>query len=306
MVIFMKNKVVLIGLGNVGNCFVFSLLHKNIKINEIVVIDINEKNTKGEILDFQHCLPFLNSSVKITYGDYSDCKDADLVVITAGARQEVGETRLDLIHKNAKLFKTIISQVVESGFQGIFLNATNPLDVMTQLILKYSGFPANKVIGSGTALDTARLKYNLQDRFNTDYDNIEGYVLGEHGDSSFITWSNVLVDNIKVINTLSLDEKEYIENRVHNAGYELLNSKGYSSSAIGVCLADITCAILNDEKLIMCTSNYDEKCDAYYGFPTKIGRNGVEERVALNLSTEEIDSLTNSVSIIKEALEKVL
>lgn len=301
----MKNKIVLIGLGNVGNSYIYSLLMQKINIEEIAIIDINEKNTKGEIIDFNHTLPYLNSNVKIYHGDYSDCSNAKLVVITAGARQEVGETRMDLIHKNAKIFKDIIKKVVDSKFNGIFLNATNPLDVMTQLIYKYSNFPATKIIGTGTSLDTARLKYNLKDKYNCDYDNIKAYVLGEHGDSSFIPWSNIIVDNKKVINIISLEDKEYIENKVRNAGYELLNLKGYSSQAIGMCLTDITKAIIQDEKRVICTSNYDEFCDIYYGFPAYIGKEGIIKREQLKLLPDEIEKLSNSVNIIKEGLEKI-
>lgn len=301
----MKNKIIVIGLGNVGRDYVYSLINQNLNIDEIIIIDINEVNTIGEILDLNHSLPFINNNVKIKYGEYKDCKNANLVVITAGAKQNIGETRMDLIFKNAKIFKDIINNVVKSGFQGIFLNATNPLDVMTQLIYQYSNFPFSKIIGSGTSLDTARFKFNLQEIFDTDYNKIKGYVLGEHGDSSIISWSNTTVDNKLVINSLSLEQKEYIEKKVKNAGYELLNTKGFSSEAIGICLADITRAIINNEKREICVSCYDQENDIYYGYPCIIGKDGILKRNNINLDQQEQNNLKVSINIIKDAIEKI-
>lgn len=293
-------KIVLIGCGNVGISYISSLINQNIKDLTIAIIDANEIKTKGEIIDFNHCLPFLNSSITIYYGSYKDCYNADLVVICAGARQEKNETRLDLLTKNANLIKDIVIKVVENGFQGIFLNATNPLDVMCYLIFKYSNFPSNKVIGTGTYLDTARLKFNLKEMVNNDYNQIQAYVLGEHGDSSMIPWSNV-----KIKKTLTLEEKEHIENKVKSAGYELINAKGYSSSAIGVCLASVTQSIINDDQKEICLSNYDECNNVFYGYPAIIGKEGIKKRVKLNLTDQEKEKLEESIKIIKEAIKKI-
>ena len=301
----MKNKIVLVGFGNVGISYVYALINQKVTIDEIVIIDPNEKNTKGEIIDFDHCLPFVNSNVKIYKGDYSECKNASMVVITAGARQKEGETRLDLLLRNAKIIKEIVLNVIKNDFKGIFLNATNPLDIMTQLIFEYSNFSANKVIGTGTNLDSARLKYYLNEHFNTEYDKIYAYVLGEHGDSSMIPWSKVTVNNLKVINSLTSKEKNDYEEKVRNAGYELLNSKGYSDLAIGICLADITKIIINKEEKEVCVSNYDENEEIYYGYPAIINETGIKSRLKLELTLDEQEKLNNSIAIIKKALKEL-
>ena len=228
-----------------------------------------------------------------------------MVVITAGARQKEGETRLDLLLRNAKIIKEIVLNVIKNDFKGIFLNATNPLDIMTQLIFEYSNFPANKVIGTGTNLDSARLKYYLNEHFNTEYDKIYAYVLGEHGDSSMIPWSKVTVNNLKVINSLTSKEKNDYEEKVRNAGYELLNSKGYSDLAIGICLADITKVIINKEEKEVCVSNYDENEEIYYGYPAVINETGIKSRLKLELTLDEQEKLNNSIDIIKKALKEV-
>jgi len=189
----MKNKVVLIGCGNVGMSYAYALLNQRTYVNELVLIDLNKDKTVGEVMDLNHCLAFAPSKIDIKAGDYEDCKDARIVVIAAGANQAVGETRMDLIHKNSKIFKSIVNNVMQSGFNGIFLVATNPLDVMTYVTYKYSGLPANKVIGTGTSLDTARLRYLIGEKININPKNVHAYVMGEHGDSEFVPWSNATV-----------------------------------------------------------------------------------------------------------------
>ena len=189
----MNNKVVIIGCGNVGMSYAYALLNQRTYVNELVLIDLNKDRIVGEVMDLNHCLAFAPSKVAIKVGDYSDCKDAQIVCIAAGANQNPGETRMDLINKNSKIFKDIVTQVMNSGFQGIFLVATNPLDVMTYLTYKYSNMPPSKVIGSGTTLDTARLRYLISDRIGINPKNIHAYVIGEHGDSEFVPWSNVNV-----------------------------------------------------------------------------------------------------------------
>ena len=204
-----------------------------------------------------------------------------------------------------KIIKEIVLNVIKNDFKGIFLNATNPLDIMTQLIFEYSNFSANKVIGTGTNLDSARLKYYLNEHFNTEYDKIYAYVLGEHGDSSMIPWSKVTVNNLKVINSLTSKEKNDYEEKVRNAGYELLNSKGYSDLAIGICLADITKIIINKEEKEVCVSNYDENEEIYYGYPAIINETGIKSRLKLELTLDEQEKLNNSIAIIKKALKEL-
>ena len=299
----MKNKVVVIGCGNVGVCYIYSLINQRLNIDEIVVIDVDDQKVFGEVTDFEHCLPFVNLDTKIYCGTYEDCADANIVVITAGVRQDKGETRMDLVNKNANLFKQIVSNVVKSGFNGIFINATNPLDVMTQLIKECSNFDSSKVIGTGTTLDTARFKYYLKNLYGVKYNSIKAYVLGEHGDSSVVPWSKITVDNKLVINTLF--NKEQIERKQRNIAYEILNTKGYSSSAIGLCLTDITKSIIYDEKREFCVSNYDKKTDTYYGYPAIVGKAGIVRRVNLELEVDELYKLNHSINIIKEVVDKI-
>ena len=199
----MNNKVVIIGCGNVGMAYAYALLNQRTYVNKLMLIDLNRDRIEGEVADLNHCLPYAPSKISINVGDYKDCSDAQIVVIAAGANQKPGETRMDLIHKNASIFKGIVDNVMASGFNGIFLVATNPLDVMTYLTYKYSGLPANQVIGSGTSLDTARLQLMIGKKLCINPKNIQGYVIGEHGDSEFIPWSNanISLQNIRTFFT---------------------------------------------------------------------------------------------------------
>ena len=189
----MNNKVVIIGCGNVGMSYAYALVNQKSYVHELVLIDLNKEKTQGEAMDLNHCLAFAPSRISIKAGDYSDCKGASIVCIAAGANQNPGETRMDLLNKNSRIFKDIVSKVMESGFDGIFLVATNPLDVMTYLTWKYSGLDSSRVIGSGTCLDSARLRYLIGEKLNINPKNVHAYVIGEHGDSEFVSWSNAYV-----------------------------------------------------------------------------------------------------------------
>ena len=189
----MNNKIVLIGCGNVGVAYAYALVNQHTYVSELVMIDINEEKTIGEVMDLNHCLAYSPSKINIRVGTYADVKDAKIVVIAAGVNQKPGETRLDIIHKNAEIFKSIIKNVTENDFHGIYMIATNPLDVMTYLTIKYSGVSPRRVIGTGAVLDTARLRYILSEKLDMCPKDIDAYVIGEHGDSSFIPWSNANV-----------------------------------------------------------------------------------------------------------------
>ena len=279
----MNNKVVIIGCGNVGMSYAYALLNQRTYVNELVLIDLNKDRIVGEVMDLNHCLAFAPSKVAIKVGDYSDCKDAQIVCIAAGANQNPGETRMDLINKNSKIFKDIVTQVMNSGFQGIFLVATNPLDVMTYLTYKYSNMPPSKVIGSGTTLDTARLRYLISDRIGINPKNIHAYVIGEHGDSEFVPWSNVNVGLQNINQFLSEKDLNDICEEVKNAAYEIINRKGATYYGIGMCLVRITNAILGDEKNIMTVSGYDVNNDVFVGMPYVIDKNGISNKVYINL-----------------------
>ena len=302
----MKNKVIIIGCGNVGMSYAYALVNQKTYVNELCLIDLDDKKVSGEVMDLNHCMPFAPSKIDIRVGKYEDCKDAKLVVIAAGANQNPGETRMDLIYKNSKIFKTIIDNVMQNGFNGIFLVATNPLDVMTYLTFKYSNLPASQVIGSGTSLDTSRLRYLIGDKLGINPKNVHGYVIGEHGDSEFIPWSNVNIGLQNVSDFLSDEEKEKIESDVRNAAYEIIERKGNTSYGIGVCLVRITNALLGDEKSVIVVSNYDKTNDVYVGLPCILGAKGVVKKIYFNLNSEETDKLQNSINVIKDAINKVL
>ena len=301
----MNNKVVLIGCGNVGMSYAYSLLNQRTYVNELVLIDLDKTRIEGETMDLNHCLSVSPSKIEIRVGDYSDCKDAKLVVIAAGANQKVGETRMDLIKKNSAIFKSIVSSVIRSGFHGIFLVATNPLDVMTYLTYKYSGLPANKVIGSGTILDTSRLRYLIAKKLKVNPKNVHAYVIGEHGDSEFIPWSNANIALKKITSMISLEEQTKIEDEVRNSAYEIINRKGATYYGIGMCLVRITNAILENKNIILPVSSYDKENDICISTPAIVGIKGVQDKIYIPLTEEEKIKLTNSINIIKEAIESI-
>ncbi len=301
----MKNKVVLIGCGNVGMSYAYALLNQRTYVNELVLIDLNKEKTIGEVMDLNHCLAFAPSKIDIKAGDYSDCKDARIVVIAAGANQEVGETRMDLINKNSKIFKTIVSDVMATGFNGNFLIATNPLDVMTYITWKYSGLPTNQVLGSGTSLDTARLRYLVGEKINVNPKNVHAYVMGEHGDSEFVPWSNATIGLQNIHDFITCDELDKISCDVRNAAYEIINRKGNTSYGIGVCLVRITNAILGDENIIISVSTYDKENDIYISTPAIINKTGIKEKIYVSLTAEESKKMQHSVDVIKEAIKSI-
>ncbi len=301
----MKNKVILIGCGNVGMSYAYALLNQRTNVGELVLIDLDKKRIEGEVMDLNHCLAFAPSKIDIKVGDYSDCSDATLVVIAAGANQAPGETRMDLINKNSKIFKTIVKSVVDNGFDGIFLVATNPLDVMTYLTWKYSGFSSNKIIGSGTCLDTARLRFLVGNRLGINPKNIHAYVVGEHGDSEFVPWSNANIGLQKISTFLEEDELNKIHENVKNAAYDIIERKGATYYGIGMSLVKITNAILGDENTILTVSNYDKNNNIFMGTPAIINRTGVKQRIYIELTEEETAKLQNCVNVIKSAIDKV-
>lgn len=301
----MNNKVVLIGCGNVGMAYAYALVNQKVYIDQLILIDIDKEKALGEAMDLNHCQAYSPSKIEISVGDYADCKDAKIVVIAAGANSKPGETRMDLIYKNSKIFKDIVSQVMSSGFDGIFIVATNPLDVMTSLTLKYSGLPDNKVIGSGTTLDTSRLRYILSQKVGVSPKNIEAYVIGEHGDSEFVPWSNVNIAYKKISDILDSSELDEIENEVRNSAYEIINRKGSTSYGIGMCLVKITNAIIENKNSILPVSSWDRENEICISTPAIVNSFGVKGKIFIPLSEEETNKLVNSIRIIREAFSKV-
>lgn len=301
----MNNKVVIIGCGNVGMSYAYALLNQRTNVGELVLIDLDEKRIEGEVMDLNHCLAFAPSKIDIKVGDYKDCKDAKMVVIAAGANQNPGESRMDLIQKNSKIFKTIVTSVVENGFQGIFLVATNPLDVMTYLTWKYSGFKPSQVLGSGTSLDTARAKYLVASKLGINPKNVHAYVVGEHGDSEFVPWSNANIGLQNIRTFLDEEELEQICDDVRNAAYEIIERKGATYYGIGMCLVRITNAILGDENTVITVSNYDKANGIFVGTPAILNKDGVKDRIYIELTEDETKKMQNSIDIIKNAIDKI-
>ena len=299
------NKIVLIGCGNVGMAYSYALINQKVYVDELVLIDIDTDRCLGEAMDLNHCMAYSPSKIKVRVGNYDECKDAKIVVIAAGANQNPGETRMDLIDKNSVIFKDIVSSVVESGFNGIFLVATNPVDIMTYLTLKYSNLPASKVIGSGTTLDTARLRFILSEKTGVCPKNIEAYVIGEHGDSEFIPWSNVNIAYKKITDLFSNDDLSKIEYEVRNAAYEIIEKKGATAYGIGMCLVRITNAILEDKNIILPVSSWDKENEICVSTPAIVGKDGIREKIFIPLSVEEKNKLIHSMNIIKAARDEI-
>lgn len=307
-----KGKVVLVGTGFVGMSMAYSMLNRG-GIQELVLIDIDKDKTIGEEMDLSHGLPYAPQKMVIKAGDYEECKDAQIVVITAGVAQKPGQTRLELAEVNAKIMKSITQSIMASGFNGIIVVASNPVDLMTHVVAKVSGLPKNQVIGSGTVLDTARLRYLIGQYLKISSKNIHAYIMGEHGDSSFVPWDHCYVGCKKIVDVMK-DNNHPIEklNKIHedvvNAAYEIIEKKKATYYGIGMALNRLVRAILDDENSILTVSTYlDNKYgqnDIYIGVPAIINKNGVRELVELELNEEEQAKLNNSCNLIKEMREK--
>ena len=314
-----KGKIVLVGTGFVGMSMAYSMLNRG-GINELVLVDLDKEKTIGEEMDLSHGLPYAPQKMVIKAGDYSDCKDAQIVVITAGAAQKHGETRLDLAETNTKIMKSITQQIMASGFNGIIIVATNPVDLMTYVVAKVSGLPKNQVIGSGTVLDTARLRYLLADYFKISSKNIHAYIMGEHGDSSFVPWKHAYIGCKSVIDVMkdnkkSISDLEKIHKEVVNAAYEIIERKKATYYGIGMALNRIVRAILDNENYILTVSTYLENGaygqeDIYIGVPAVINSNGVRELLDLELNNKEQEKLNDSCNIIKsmrkDSIDKII
>jgi L-lactate dehydrogenase len=308
------NRVVLVGTGFVGSSYAFALLNQGVT-EELVLIDINKEKSEGDAMDLNHGLPFAPSPTKIWFGDYSDCKDADIVVLTAGANQKPGETRLDLVEKNTKIFKGIIDQVMASGFNGIFVVATNPVDILTYATWKFSGLPKERVIGSGTILDTARFRYLLGEYFNVDTRNVHAYIIGEHGDTELPVWSHAFI-GCRPISDIMKEKAEYKQEdldqlfiNVRDAAYHIIERKGATYYGIAMGLVRLTKAILQNENCILTVSAYLDghygQNDIYIGVPAVVNRNGIREVVELKLNDEEKEKFNHSASVLKDVMKRV-
>ncbi len=283
-------------------------------VNELVLVDVLKDKAIGEAMDLCHGLPCSSSHMKIKAGDYSECADADIVVITAGLSQKPGQTRLELSEANAKIMKDITIQVVNSGFKGIFLIASNPVDLMTKVVQEVSKFPTSRVIGSGTALDTARLRFMVGEYLNVSNKNVHAYIMGEHGDSSFVPWEHAYVGCKKITDILKdagkdMSDLEKIHIEVRDAAYEIINKKKATYYGIGLGLAKIVKTIMNDTNEILTVSAYLNgeygQEDIYIGVPAIVNSNGARELLKLELSKENQEKLNNSANILRTNMENI-
>jgi len=302
----MNGKIMIVGTGNVGSSIAYALLNQRTAVKEIILVDINDEDAKGEVMDLSDALAVAPSYLKLRAGDYSDATDVEICIITAGANQKPGETRTDLVKKNAKILKGIVEPVMAAGFNGIFLIVSNPVDTLSFLTYKYSGLPAEQIIGSGTVLDSARLRYDLARKLGVHPKSVHAYQVGEHGDSEFALWSLATVGGEKIERLVSKANRTQIELDTRNRAYEIIKKKGATYYGIGACVTQIVNCILNDERRVLSVSNYDDNNGIYNGFPAVVGKNGIVRRLELPLSEREGIKLQQSANAIEATIQKVI
>lgn len=307
-----NKKVVLVGAGFVGMSMAYSLLNQG-GVDELVLIDVNKEKTVGEEMDLSHGLPYAPQKMKIKAGDYSECKDANVVVITAGLAQKPGQSRLELAVENAKIMKDITQNVMANGFTGIFIVASNPVDLMSYVVAEVSGVPKSRVIGSGTVLDTARLRFLIAEYLQVSSKNVHAYILGEHGDSSLVPWEHCYVGCKKIVDVMQdnnhpMDDLKKIHDGVWKAAYEIIDKKKATYYGIGMALNRLVKAVLNDENSILTVSTYlnhqYEQDGVYIGVPAIINKNGVRELLELKLNDADQEKFNHSCEIMKDNIEK--
>ena len=303
-----KRKIVLVGTGFVGMSMAYSFLSTG-GVDELVLLDVAKEKAVGEAMDLQHGLPYARGKMEIYAGDYADCRDASIVVITAGAAQKPEETRLDLTAKNAKIMKSVVESIMASGFDGILIIASNPVDGMTYLAQKVSGLPKERVIGSGTILDTARLRYMMSEYLDVSSSNMHAYIMGEHGDSSFVPWTHAYVGSKSLLELLDekgkpLSDLHDIYTNVQQAAYEIINRKKATFYGIGLSLNRLVHAVLDDENAILTVSAYQEgeyqQKGLYIGVPAVVNREGVREVIRLKLNEVDQAKFDSSCRTLKE------
>lgn len=306
-------KIAIVGTGFVGMSFAYALLCEGI-CDELVLLDINREKAVGEAMDLNHGLAFAKTNMKIYAGEYTDCRDADMVVICAGVSQKPGEDRISLFKRNQAVFESIISPILKSGFQGLFLVATNPVDIMTRMVQHLSGFDSARVIGSGTTLDTARLRYLLGAYLSVDPKNVHAYVIGEHGDSEMVPWSQAIVGTKPIREVVAehptLFREKDLQNiafEVRRAAYQIIEAKGATYYGIGLSLVRIVKAVFGGENSILTVSaqlDADDGIESVYaGVPCILGREGVREVLHLKLEEKEQEEFLQSCRKLKEVWE---
>ncbi len=308
-------KVAVIGCGFVGSASAFALMQSGL-FSEMVLIDVDRERAEGEALDIGHGMP-LARPMKIYAGDYDDVADSAVIVVTAGANQKPGETRLDLVKKNVAIFKSIMPEFAKRSCKGVMLVVANPVDVLTYVAAKYSGFPAKRVIGSGTVLDTARLKYLLSEHLSVDSRSIHAFIIGEHGDSEFAAWSSAnvsgvpLYDFCKMRGHTHFDEaSREIEDSVRNSAYEIIKRKHATYYGIAMAVRRICEAVIRDEKSVLAVSSLmKDVCgveDVALSMPAIVGKDGIEDLIPVRLSVEEQRKLRESAEVLRDVISSAL
>ena len=306
-------KAAMIGCGFVGSASAFALMQSGL-FSEMVFIDADKDKAEGEAMDIAPGVPFARQ-MKIYAGDYDDIGDAAIIIVTAGANQKPDETRLDLVHKNIGIFKSIIPEIAKRNCQGILLIVSNPVDILTYTALKLSGFPENRVIGSGTVLDTARLKYELSEHLSVDSRSIHAFIIGEHGDSEIAAWSSANISGIKVSDFCEMrghyhhdENTKLIAESVKNSAYEIIEKKHATYYGIAMAVKRICEVIIRDEKSILPISSMMHGeygiDDVVLSMPAVVGKNGVETTVPIDLNEEEQVKLRESAETLKRILKE--
>jgi L-lactate dehydrogenase len=307
-------KVVIVGAGAVGSTFAYTLMNSGLA-EEIALIDKDEARAEGEAMDLNHGL-FFAPPVAIGAGGYEACEGADVVVITAGAAQEPGESRLDLINRNSRICRSIMDQVLEHTREAVVIMVTNPVDVLTYDVLRHTGLPARQVIGSGTVLDSARFRYLLSAHCGVDPRNVHAYILGEHGDSEVAAWSMVHLAGLRIDEFCAQcggcdfpAEREQIFEQVRDSAYHLIESKGFTNYGIAQALVRIAGAVVRDEHSVLTVSSLLEDCmgvgDVCLSMPCVVGRGGVERQLLPELPEDEREALRASARTLMEVQESV-
>lgn len=308
------HKVAVVGAGKVGSTFAYALLLSGL-VSEIVLIDIDHKRAEGEAMDLNHAMP-LSNPARIWAGDYPDCAGADVVVVAAGTAQRPGETRLDLVKRNAAIFRDIIPRITVHNTNGILVIATNPVDVLSYVAWKVSGFPSQQVIGSGTVLDTARFRYLLGEHLGVDPRNVHAYFIGEHGDSEVPVWSLATVAGMRLDDfcrredcDLGPEIRARMFEQTRDAAYEIIQRKDATYYAVAVGLLRIVESILRDQHTILAISSlvpgYYGIEDIYLSLPAVIGRGGVERVLHLLLNEQEMEALHKSATVLRGVLNEL-
>lgn len=311
---FKDSKVVIIGAGNVGAATAYTIINQGL-CEEIVLIDVNKEKALGEVMDMKHSVYFMNRNIKVNCGEYTDCKDAEIVIVTASAPMVPNaDSRLDMLAPSKRVIKSIVSSVMESGFDGILLVISNPVDIMTYYAWKLSGLPASKVIGSGTALDMARLNCEISEMFDLDAKSVSCYVIGEHGDSEVVSWNSATIGGKKLTDVMN-DNMDRVKNESFEklrkdttaAGWEIFSRKGNTSYGIAASAAAIVKSILFNENRILpiCVKPEGQYglTDVYLSVPTIINKEGAKEIVEIKLTDEEKEALDRSAGVIRSFYE---